>query len=144
MANEDSDNQNTWSPWAHPKAQRWFAELFDKSSLPLMIEDTVERPLVESNEEVTRLMLALTLLLGRDGIWPEQRKHILRTVARRAAEFDAEDGSVSGKPMTMADHRVKGMQQQEIKVELEHLRRRIGMSNRKNKLAPPAWGKFWS
>ena len=141
---DNSNGENTWSPWAHPKAQLWFAELFEKTHLPLMIEDEMERPLGKRSEEVTRLMVALTLLLGREGVWPQQHKAIIRTVVRRAAELEQSSGSTSGKAMTIEDHRMQGMQNEELKVEVENLRRRIGMSNRTSKLAPPAWGKFWS
>lgn len=116
----------------------------DKTALPLMIEDAVDRPELARSEEITRLMLAFSLLLGRDGVWPEQQKSVLRTVARRTAELGNKSTDTSGKPMTMQDHRANRMQKQEIQLELEHLRRRLGMSNLKNKLAPPAWGKFWS
>ena len=133
-----------WSPWKHPKAKRWFEELLEETHLPLMMEHAVDTPDDLLDEGETRLMVALALLLGRDGIWPSQRDSILRTVARKGdVVARRETGSKAG-AMSLAEHKNRAQQNANLTQEVEMLRRRIGMSNRVTEIEPPEWGKFWS
>jgi len=133
-----------WSPWTHPKARRWFEELLEETQLPLMMEHTVDKADDSLNEGETRLMVALAILLGRDGIWPAQRDLILRTLARRGDVVSRRTAQNKNGPISLAQHKEQADQHEHLVQEVEMLRRRIGMSNRKTPMNPPAWGKFWS
>lgn len=133
-----------WSPWKHPKAKRWFEELLEETHLPLMMEHAVDKADDSLNEGETRLMVALALLLGREGIWPAKRDMLLRTIVRKGDVVVNRKGSRSDGPMSLAELKLKSAQHEKLVQEVELLRRRIGMSNRKTQLDPPAWGEFWS
>jgi len=136
----DKTDEATWSPWAHPNAKLWFRELFEHSYLPLMIEDSVGNSESDTDEDVVRLMLALSVMLGQEGIWPEQRKTVLRTVVNRVTETI---GRLRDGPISLDKNRVRSMIQNQMELELEHLRHRIGVSDEQPS-ETPNWGKFWS
>jgi hypothetical protein len=133
------------SPWAHPKAKRWFHELIEDNMFALAIDDEISKSEQQKEFDSVRAILAITLLLGRDGIWPENRKTVLRAVARTAAKISKSDAPrESNQPMTVAEHQANAAHDEAIRQELEMLRRRLGMSNRKSALQPPAsWGNLW-
>ena len=144
MAESNESKTVDWSPWKHPKAKRWFEELLEETHLPLMMEHAVDKPDDSLSEGETRLMVALALMLGRDGIWPAQRDTLLRSIVRKG---DVVANRVSGRkdgPISLAELKTKSTQHDNLVQEVELLRRRVGMSNRKTELDPPAWGKFWS
>jgi hypothetical protein len=137
---------NDYSPWTHPKAKQWFAELLEKTHLPLLIEDALEKPDAELSRGETRLFLSLMIMLGREGIWPDHRQSLFRTVIRKAATAGSQQQTnASSKPLTLEQHRSQGSLSEALEEELGLMRRRIGMSNRKTKLeAPKAWGRYWT
>ena len=143
---EDPVNSRTidWSPWTHPKAKRWFEELLEETDLPLMMEHAVDKADDSLDGGVTRLIVALALLLGRDGIWPALRDPILRTIVRQGNVVARRTAGRTRGPVTLAQHKEQSNLQDQLVEEVEILRRRIGMSNRRTPLQPPAWGKFWS
>ena len=132
------------SPWMHPKAKRWFQELLEETHLPLMMEHAVDKPDDTLGEGETRLMVALALLLGRDGIWPAQRDLVLRTIVRKGNVVATRSSERKEGPISLSQHRDQASRHQQMIHEVEMLRRRIGMSNRRAAMDPPAWGKFWS
>ena len=133
-----------WSPWKHPKAKRWFEELLEETHLPLMMEHAVDKPDDSLSEGETRLIVALALMLGRDGIWPAQRDKLLRSIVRKGDVVASRTAERKDKPVSLAELKSKAAQHENLLQEVEMLRRRIGLSNRKTELKPPAWGKFWS
>ncbi len=146
MANSNQSQEKLvdWSPWKHPKAQRWFEELLEESHLPLMMEHAVDKADDSLNEGETRLMVALAILLGREGVWPAQRDSILRTIVRQGDVVSRRATDTKEGPLSLSEHKAQANQHDQLVHEVEVLRRRIGMSNRKTPLKPPAWGKFWS
>jgi len=133
-----------WSPWKHPKAKRWFEDLLEETHLPLMMEHAVDKADDSLSEGETRLIVALALILGRDGIWPAQRDTLLRSIVRKGDVVANRTSARKDKPMSLAELKRKASQHDNLVQEVEMLRRRIGMSNRKTELEPPAWGKYWS
>ncbi len=133
-----------WSPWKHPKAKRWFEELLEESHLPLMMEHAVDKADDSLNEGETRLMVALAILLGREGVWPAQRDSILRTIVRQGDVVAQRTTKSKDGPLSLSEHKAQSKQHDHLVHEVEVLRRRIGMSNRTTPQKPPAWGKFWS
>lgn len=138
------DRTIDWSPWKHPKARRWFEELLEETHLPLMMEHAVDEADDVLVEGETRLMVALAILLGRDGIWPAARDSILRTIVRKGGVVSNRTVSNSNGPLSLAEHQEQARQHDHLVDEVEMLRRRIGMSNRKQALKPPEWDRFWS
>jgi len=114
----DKTDEATWSPWAHPNAKLWFRELFEHSYLPLMIEDSVGNSDSDTDEDVVRL----------------------RTVVNRVTETI---GRLRDGPISLDKNRVRSMIQNQMELELEHLRHRIGVSDEQPS-ETPNWGKFWS
>ena len=142
MATRTKSETINWSPWKHPKAKRWFEELLEVAHLPLMMEHAVDKADDSLGEGETRLVVALALMLGREGIWPAQRDTVLRTIVRKGnVVASRETGSKAG-AISLAEHKSHAKRRAELVHEVELLRRRIGLSNRKNLLDPPVWGKF--
>ncbi len=143
---DDSQDSATidWSPWKHPKAKRWFEELLEETHLPLMMEHAVDKADNSLSEGETRLMVALGIMLGHDGIWPAQRDMILRTIVRQGDIVAKRTAAKKEGPISLSQHQEQAKQHDQLVHEVEMLRRRIGMSNRKTPQKPPAWGKFWS
>ena len=139
-----TEKEFDWSPWAHPKAKRWFVDLLEQTHLPLMMEHAIDQPDNSLDEGLARFMVAMGLLLGREGIWPEQRNPILRTIVRKGDAVTRRTGGPGGAPISLKEHKNQSTKREQFVEEVEIMRRRIGMSNRKNPLDPPAWGKFWS
>ncbi|QEG23109.1 hypothetical protein [Mariniblastus fucicola] len=144
LPDESQNRLIDWSPWKHPKAKRWFEELLEETHLPLMMEHAVDKPDDSLDEGETRLMVALAILFGRDGVWPAQRDSILRTIVRKGNVVANRAATPKDGPMSLAQHKEQAKQHDHLVDEVEILRRRIGMSNRKTPMPPPAWGKFWS
>lgn len=133
-----------WSPWMHPKAKRWFEELLEQTHLPLMMEHAVDKADDSLSKGRTRLIVALALMLGREGIWPAQRDTLLRAIVRKGDVVANRVAERKDGPVTLAELKTKSTQRDNLAHEVEMLRRRIGMSNRNTMLDPPAWGDFWS
>ena len=133
------------SPWAHPKAKRWFTNLIEENTFALAVDDELAQSINRNEFDKIRAILALAILLGREGVWPEGRANILRSVVRAAAHVSKGSGPEKvGGPMTMAEHQGHTLHDDAIHHELELLRRRLKMSNRKSQLDPPAtWGNLW-
>lgn len=133
-----------WAPWTHPKAKRWFTDLLEQTHLPLMMEHAIDMPDGSLDEGQTRFIVAMALLFGREGMWPEQRDLILRTIVRKGNVVATRATSRTDGPVSLSEHKTQSLKHEQLAQEVEILRRRIGMSNRRNQLNPPAWGKFWS
>lgn len=142
-------DENNLSPWAHPKAQRWFATLLERSGFIAEIEDTLQ--LDDSHFELGhgRMMLALMIMLGRPGIWPDDKKRVLNRAASKVNKLANDDSpkASSGKkpkPLSLDQHQRNAKAKKAVQDEIEIVRRRAGMSNRKSKLPPPeTWKGFW-
>lgn len=136
---------NDLSPWAHPNAQRWFQDMFERQLFPSSLDDEIVAAMRDHEPEKIRCILALFLLLVRDGIWPADRNSVLKS-AIRAADHISKNASLHAekKPLTLAEHRGQAVQSTAIQEEIELLRRRLKMSNRKTTLQPPkTWGNLW-
>ena len=130
------------SPWIHPKAKRWFHSLFEDNTFPLALEDELIKAESQQDFQKIRMIVALAIFFGKEATWPENRKTILRAIARAAGKITKTGGNASA-PLTIAQHRGKTSDDQELQHELEILRRRLNLSNRKGKLEPPNWGRLW-
>ena len=133
------------APWAHPKAKRWFESLIDDTSFALVLEDELVHAEKEKDYDKVRMIHALALIFGHQGIWPEHRMGLLKDCARAANRVlkDHDSGTVSG-PLTIAEHKGQSATDEAFRQELELLRRRLKMSNRKSMIGPPkSWGNFW-
>jgi hypothetical protein len=133
------------SPWVHPKSQAWFRALFRRTNLIMALEDEINKPDDQLSPEVARLILAISILLGRPEIWPEDDQPTLKKIMRRAKELSQKPPtSGTGKPLSLAEHQAHKNSDTQMTHELEILRRRLGVSVRKTKLgAPPSWEPFW-
>lgn len=146
-----SEDSKDLSPWAHPKAQKWFETLLERSGFINEVEDNLQHD--EDLFELShgRMLLALLILLGREGIWPESKKRVLQRAASKinaAANRSDESSDTKRKktsPLTVDEHRRKSAAKAAISAELELLRRRAGMSNLKRTVPQPnTWNEFWS
>ncbi len=133
------------SPWAHPKAQQWFHDLIEDNMFALGLDDELARAEHKKEFDSIRAILALAILLGRDGIWPANRTGILQAIVRCASKSSKSDAPhVGDRPLTVAEHQRHARHDQAVKQETEFLRRRLKMSNRKSALKPPvSWGNLW-
>lgn len=133
------------SPWAHPRAQHWFRALFERTSFALSLENELGQPEDQMNIGKVRMMLAFAVVLGRPEIWPRQQMDVLKLIYRKSKEYSLAPGQAcSGKPLTIKEHRAHEVLLVEMSQEMELLRRRMGISNRKTKMgAPSSWEPFW-
>ncbi len=133
------------SPWAHPKAQRWFEELLEHHLLPTSLDNEVVDAVRNHELEKVRVILALVLLIGREGIWPASRNNVLKSAIRGADHLTKTAPPEQGKkPMTLVEHRGRALHTESLQQEIELLRRRLKMSNRKSTVEPPlTWGNLW-
>ena len=132
-------------PWAHPKAKRWFESLIDETSFALVLEEEIAQAEKAHDYDKIRIILALALIFGHQGIWPVHRSSFLKDCARTANRVlqNHDTGPVSG-PLTIAEHKGQSATDEAFRQELELLRRRLNMSNRKSMIGPPkSWGNFW-
>lgn len=141
----DSTPSNDLSPWAHPKAQRWFEDLLERDLLPTALDDEIVQAVRGHEHEKVRVILALLLVLGRDGIWPTSRSNVLKSAVRGAEHLVKTPAPIQGKkPLTLSEARGRTTQFETLQVEIEMMRRRLKMSNRKTPLdAPKSWGNLW-
>ncbi len=141
--------ESNLSPFAHPKAQRYFATLLERSGLIREIEDTLQ--LTDDNLDLShiRLLSAMLILLGRPGIWPTDKQRVLARASTRLSGISKRDANLPTdkrtKPLSLDQHNLHDQLMASIKTELELLRRRGGISNRVSSIEQPdSWGKFWS
>ncbi len=141
----DETQSTDLAPWAHPKAQRWFRDLLEETSLPLALDDEISQAENQDDFEKIRVILALALLIGRPGIWPENRNSLLRAAVRAAHQItNKTPGQKDGRPMTIAEAKGRTADHDAIRHEIELMRRRLKMSNRKSEMYPPTtWGNIW-
>lgn len=133
------------APWAHPKAKRWFQSLIENNSFALALEDELLQAEQAKDYDKIRMIHALALLLGHEGIWPKHRKDVLKACVRASSKIvkDHETGPVGG-PLTIAEHKDQSATDEAYLHEIELLRRRLKMSNRKSMIgAPNSWGNVW-
>ena len=94
-----------------------------------------------------RIMTSVLIMLARPGIWPEKHVDLIRTVAGkfdRLAKSNSAD-THSNVPLSMEEHRLRGLYLKAIESELEIIKRRAGTSLRKSILRkPPTWKQFWN
>jgi hypothetical protein len=133
------------SPWAHPKAQRWFDNLIESNMFALAVDDEIAKCEADNDLEKARMLLAFALLLGREGMWPDGRTNVLKAAVRtcnRMAQQAPKTGPT--KAMTIAEHHGQNVQVDAVNHEVELMRRRLKMSNRVTEISPPAsWGNLW-
>lgn len=135
---------NDLSPWAHPKSQAWFGTLLNRSGMLAEIEQFVEQPQDRINVPECRLVLMFLIILARPGIWPDGYENILNTAVEKVSEIVKQKQSTTNKKMTMAEHRQHSVLMDEIRQELEILRRRIGKSKLQTPIGQPGtWKNFW-
>ena len=140
---------NDLAPWAHPKAKKWFATLIERSGFANQIEDTLQ--LNDDQWELAhgRIILAMLIIMGRPGIWPDDKARVLQRTASKINALSKLAGNSapankSSKPLTIEQHQRNSSANAAINDELELLRRRAGMSNRKSPMQQPkTWGRFW-
>lgn len=133
------------SPWSHPKAQEWFTEIFQRSGVVLKLSDEIFNHGDEFELPQIRLFSSLLLILGRDGVWPEQNRADLTRLAERLTELLKNKLKGHQRAMTVEGHRLHSQMVAEAEHELELLRRAVGLSRRLNKLEQPAsWQGFWN
>ena len=133
------------SPWAHPKAQRWFEELLEHHLLPTTLDNEVVAAVQHHELEKVRVILALALLIGREGIWPTSRNNVLKSAIRSADHLTKTAPPEQGKkPMSLMEHRGRALHTESLQQEIELLRRRLKLSNRRSTVEPPVtWGNLW-
>ncbi len=137
--------KNDLSPWAHPKAQRWFHNVIESNMFALAIDDEVAKCEAGNDLEKARMLLAFALLLGREGMWPDSRNGVLKGTVRTCNRISKQvpDAGPSG-AMTMAQHHGQNVQVEAVCHEIELMRRRLKMSNRVSEIRPPgSWGNLW-
>ena len=136
---------NDLSPWVHPKAQNWFYALFRKTNLAMFIDDELQRSEESISLDQMRMILAIGILLGRDEMWPENERGTLKAILRKARQISKLPPTTeAGQPLTIAGHRNYNNTLEELKREIEILSRRMGISNRRTAIDPPAsWQPFW-
>ena len=140
------EHESDLAPWAHPKAIHWYETLFERSgllySLRVMLDDETQN--LTCNQ--LRSTVALLYLLSIEGIWPAEERPLLTKLTLRihtlAKKIQIETGS---KPLTVSQHQQAIHAQAQLEHELEMLRRRVGISNRKTPLKrPPDWQRVWN
>ena len=136
---------NDLAPWVHPKSKSWFKALFRRTNLLISLEDELKKPDEQLNIHTVRMVLAFAVTLGKPDIWPESDREILKYIANRTREYARKPPqSLSGKPVTVSEHQVHNKLVEQINVEVEILRRRLGTSVRKTKInTPSSWEPFW-
>lgn len=133
------------SPWAHPKSQAWYEMLLKRSGMLDELERFVEQPVDRINIPECRMVLMFLITLARPGIWPHGYDNILALAEQKVTEIVKQTQSKTNQKMTMAQHQQHGAMMDEIRYELEVLRRRIGKSSLKTPLHRPAtWKNFWA
>ena len=136
---------NDLSPWAHHKAQAWYGTLLKRSGMMAEIEHFMQTPVEMINVSECRVALMFLIILARPGIWPASEEETLVIAEKKVSEIIKKKQSTTHKKMTMAEHQKHGVMMDEIRQELEILRRRIGKSKLKNKVGQPStWKNFWN
>jgi hypothetical protein len=133
------------APWAHPKAKRWFHSLIEDNSFALALEDELVQAEQVKDYDRIRMIHALALLLGHEGIWPKHRTAVLKACVRASSQIvkDHDTGPVGG-PLTISEHKGQSATDEAFQQEIELMRRRLKMSNRKSMIGPPkSWGNVW-
>ena len=146
-------NPTQLAPWAHPKAQKWFETILEKSGFIEEIEEQVNQQTDLLDVESGRMLLAMLVLLGRPGIWPAQHKMVLARAANRVdrlakGQANGANGGASkppsNKPLTIREHQQQSTSVTALQEEVEIVRRWGGASKRKTKIdQPESWGEFW-
>lgn len=133
------------APWVHPKSKKWFKELFDESGLVMGLRDVLENLEQPVGPAEARILMMMVATLGTDGVWPEgQRKELQRIVMSLARLSRAKD-SDSSTPINIEEHQRREAIGKEVEIEIELLRRMVGISNRVTDLhLPESWGAFWT
>lgn len=135
---------NSLSPWAHPKAQEWLVTIFEKSGLLNELENWAFANDQVMDFEHQRLLASLLLILGHPEIWPSTERDRLENMVKGLVE--ANRIRVLQKPpqLSLEESQRAAALKTEWDVELEMLRRRVGVSRKVNKLEKPrSWCRFW-
>lgn len=121
-------------PWDNDGAADWFQDLFDKTKLANIVEDTLRGDVTSSHEEI-RAAASVLLFLGRVYIWPvnELDRHLALAVDR-LEEISRLD-EIAESPELV----------EEIRAEIEELRSRIKTPGTSQTLpaTPRKWWQFW-
>lgn len=145
-SDEKSSGSAALAPWAHPKAKKWFDELFAQSGLVMKLRDVLDNPEQPISPSEARLLMSVITILGHKGVWPsDQRKDLQRLGMKLGNLARKKEDDETGKPLTMEQHRQRQAIREEVENELEFLRRITGMSNRVSDIfLPKSWGQFWT
>ena len=137
--------QNDLTPWVHPKSKAWFQALFRRTNILMSLEDEMKLPPEQLDIHIVRMALSFAVMLSHPDIWPDEDKSILKLIARKAKEFtQLPPKSSSGKAVTVAEHQAHSKLVEEMTSEIELVRRRLGISVRKTRVAiPRSWQPFW-
>lgn len=137
--------KNDLAPWVHPKSKAWFKVLFRRTNLTMALQDELNRPIEQLDIHIVRMALAMAVMFGKPEIWPEEDRQILKLIVNKAREFArTPPQSVTGKPVSVAEHQAHSKLVKELTAEVELVRRRLGISVLKTKASiPPSWQRFW-
>jgi hypothetical protein len=142
---EKQPKPKTLAPWVHPKAKNWFADLFEQSGLVMQLQDAVDNPEQPVSPEEARILMMVIATLGHDGIWPSERRKDLQKLVMKLGRLVKQGVSESQSAISMGEHKRRQVVAEEVKRELEFLRRMVGVSNRVSDLhLPKSWGQFWT
>lgn len=134
------------APWAHPKARGWMETLFEKSGLLQSLRDSLENPDADLTCNQLRAIVALLYFLSIGEIWPAGQQQILQKLAMRIHSLSRKlTTDTDSRAMTVAEHQQAIHGRAQLEAELECLRRKVGISQRKSPLAvPPDWTRVWN
>ncbi len=138
-----SEEETGMSPWVHPKATEWFQAVFKRSAIVENIENTVLRHANDLTIDRMRAVIAMLILIGRPGIWPEEQLGALRQVVQALIRRRNDLGGAQT-AQTIESHQRRHLLLATLDEELELLRRQTGVSRRTAPAKrPPTWSKFW-
>lgn len=134
------------SPWAHPKAQAWFRDLFNRTQFGFVLEDVLKQPVDQFSHDHMRVILAFAVLLSREETWPDEHRAVLSLILEKARAVAARvDRQGPGRALTLKEVQRRGSIASELHEEIEILRRRLGKSLKTKPLATPStWEPFWT
>jgi hypothetical protein len=126
----------TWGnlPWENDSAADWFGDMFDKTKLAEVVEETWMRDIDDSPEEV-RAAAAVLLAFGHTFIWPIKKIDEHLALAADRLEAIKQSGFYSDTPEIEAA----------ISLEVEELRSRLKEHSKETPEPQPKakWWEFW-
>ena len=135
------------APWSHHNARQWFEALLSKSRFIDHVETVCEKRDSGLDIPRARVFASVLIMLGRPGIWPDKHADLLHSVTKKLDRVlkNPAPNVKSKTPLSLDEHRIRGLHSQAFEFELEMLKRRTGISVRKSVLRkPPSWKMFWN